>query len=63
MAIGDSGSNVQSTIPGQGAQDASAKVGKHVRGSGSAPGTGPSAGPSAQANKRATKGDPDNDGM
>lgn len=63
MAIGDSGSNVQSTVPGHGPSDASAQVGKHVRGSGAVPGTGPSAGPSAQANKRATKGDPDNDGM
>jgi hypothetical protein len=63
MAIGDSGKHVESSVPGQGPQDASDRVGKHVSGSGAMPGTGDSAGPSAQANRRATPGDSDNDGM
>ena len=63
MAIGDSGKNVESSVPGHGPQDNSARVGKHVSGSGAMPGTGDSAGPSAQANRRATPGDSDNDGM
>lgn len=65
MAIGDSGRHVQSSVPGAGPKDASDMVGKHVRGSGMAPGTGDSAGPSAQAasNRPAPRGDADNDGM
>lgn len=63
MAIGDSGKAVPSSIPGHGAQDASDRVGQHVRGSGPMPGTGDSAGPSAQSNQRAVPGDADNDGM
>ena len=63
MAIGDSGTNVQSSVPGHGPQDASDRVGKHVSGSGAMPGTGDSAGPSAQGNRRASGGDADNDGM
>lgn len=63
MAIGDSGKEVPSAVPGHGPSDNSARVGKHVQGSGHMPGTGASAGPSDQANKRATPGDPDNDGM
>ncbi len=49
MAIGDSGSNVPSTAPGQNNHDNSDRVGKHVRGSGPMPGTGATAGPSDQA--------------
>jgi hypothetical protein len=65
MAIGDSGRHVQSSVPGHGPKDASDQVGKHVRGSGMAPGTGDCAGPSAQAdsNRPAPRGDSDNDGM
>lgn len=63
MAIGDSGRHVQSTIPGQGPRDASADVGKHVRGSGAMPGTGDCAGPTMQPNRPAPRGDADNDGM
>jgi hypothetical protein len=50
MAIGDiADGHVPSTAPGAGPQDASAKVGKHVQGSGDHPGTGPACeGPSAQ---------------
>ena len=51
MAIGGNGrdGHVPSTAPGQGPQDATAKVGKHVAGSGGHPGTGPACdGPSAQ---------------
>jgi len=63
MAIGDSGRHEPSAVPGHGPSDNSARVGKHVRGSGARPGTGASAGPSKQANERATPGDADNDGM
>ena len=63
MAIGDSGTSVQSSVPGHGAQDASDQVGKHVRGSGAMPGTGDSAGPTTQSNQPAARGDADNDGM
>lgn len=50
MAIGDpKDGHVPSTAPGPGPQDASAKLAKHVQGSGSHPGTGPACeGPSAQ---------------
>ena len=63
MAIGDSGTHVESSVPGHGPQDASGQVGKHVQGSGAMPGTGDCAGPSAQANRPASRGDADNDGM
>lgn len=65
MAIGDSGKAVRSNVPGHGPQDNSARVGKHVRGSGMVPGTGDCAGPSSQgaSNRPARAGDSDNDGM
>lgn len=56
MAIGDSGTHVPSSVPGHGPQDASDQVGKHVAGSGSAPGTGATAGPSAQGDQNAPSG-------
>lgn len=48
MAIGDQGSHVPSSVPGQGPSDNSDRVGKHVSGSGDTPGTGASCGESAQ---------------
>lgn len=48
MAIGEQGSNVPSNVPGHGPSDNSARVGKHVSGSGDMPGTGASAGESDQ---------------
>jgi hypothetical protein len=63
MAIGDSGTSVQSSVPGHGPQDASDQVGKHVQGSGPMPGTGDCAGPTMQSNRPAPRGDADNDGM
>ncbi len=55
MAIGDSGSHVPSSAPGQDNHDNSARVGKHVTGSGPMPGTGASAGPSDQADSNSSK--------
>lgn len=51
MAVGENGKPVPSSVPGHGPQGAADQVGKHVAGSGSAPGTGATAGPSAHSGK------------